>query len=118
MRFGISAIAGAGGQRRGGPVRWRPASFFITELLGTDEFPHRAVVHRKTARRQFGDQAMQGKSVRTAACYQPVTVLAGKFPGLMAAYLARRHAAGLANPFQPINRNVIADTKPRRRLPP
>jgi hypothetical protein len=45
MRSGISATAGAALQRRGGLVRWRPTSFFITELLGMDEFPHRAVVY-------------------------------------------------------------------------
>src|SRR4051794_19009998 len=40
-----AATAHAGARHRGGPVRWRSASFFVTELLRVHERPHHTVVH-------------------------------------------------------------------------
>src|SRR4051812_47159069 len=74
-------------------------SVFMTELLGVDELPARAVVAFEAAFAELGHDPAQGEVSLAAALDQPVAMRAGDLLGLVAADLARREAAGLRNPL-------------------
>src|SRR3977135_2443804 len=92
---GISATARAVARHPGGPARWRPASFFISELLCVDELPHRAVIDLETPLTEFAHQAAEREGPLGAALDEPEPVLAGDFARLVTAHLARPKAARL-----------------------
>src|SRR3954447_15218936 len=91
--------------------------FFITELLGVDELPDRAVVDLEAALGELSHEPAQGEVPLPAAPDQPVAMRAGDLLRLLTADLARRDAAGGGAPLQPVDRRAVADAETGRRLP-
>ena len=91
--------------------------FFVTELLGVDELPDRAVVDLEAALGELGHEPAQGEVALPAAPDHPVAIHACDLLRLVAADLARRDAARHRNPLQPVDRRAVADAKTGRRLP-
>ena len=71
----------------------------MTELLGVDELPHRAVVDLEAALGELSHEPAQGEVPLPAAPDQPVAMRAGDLLRLVTADLARRDAAGVATRF-------------------
>jgi hypothetical protein len=67
-----------------------------------DELPYRTVINLQPALGELGHQAAQGE-VSLGSFQRPDTVFAGNRLRSVAAYLAGRHAAGLALPSHPQN---------------
>src|SRR5258708_1133914 len=103
---GTPSIAGAAALRPDDRVRWRSASFFITELLVVDERPDHTIVDAQAPIVQLGNQSAQGEVALLAALQQPVPILTDQLLGSMSAHLASRHAPGLAIPVDPLDRRA------------
>src|SRR3954452_8576612 len=88
--------------------------FFVTELLGVDELPDRAVVDLEVALGELGHEPAQGEVALAAAPDQPVAMRAGDLPRLVAADLARRDTAGRRHALQPVDRRAVADAETSR----
>src|ERR1700722_9902643 len=80
--------------------------FFIAELLRVHEVPDRVVIDRQAARSQLGDQPAQAEVAGPASLDQPITVLTGDLPRLVAAHLAGRDAPGAPPPHGATSRRV------------
>src|SRR6187397_2956763 len=89
----------------------------MTELLGVDELPDRAVVDLEAALGELSHEPAQGEVPLPAAPDQPVAMRAGDLLRLVTADLARRDAAGGCDPLQPVDRRAVADAETGRRLP-
>src|SRR5829696_7206244 len=95
----------------------------MTELLGVDELPDRAVVDLEAAFGEFGHEPAQGEVPLPAAPDQPVAMRACDLLRLVAADLARRDAAGRRHALQRSARHRPGSSHPataasdsRRRL--
>src|SRR5215218_10057176 len=84
----------------------------MSELLGVDELPDRAVVDLEAALGELSHEPAQGEVPLPAAPDQPVAMRAGDLLRLVTADLARRDAAGGCDPLQPVpgwnGRKVLA----------
>src|SRR5215218_3646316 len=89
----------------------------MSELLGVDELPDRAVVDLEAALGELSHEPAQGEVPLPAAPDQPVAMRAGDLLRLVAADLARRDAAGGRDPLHPVDRRAVADAETGRRLP-
>src|SRR5215207_4070753 len=89
--------------------------FFEAQLLVVDKGPDRAVVNLQPALGQFAHQPEQGEVLLLDPRQQPCAVLARDRAGLVAADLARCHAAGVPQTLHPPDRRADADAKLRRR---
>jgi hypothetical protein len=78
-------------------------AFFEAEFLGVDELPDRAIIDLEAALGQLGHQPAQGEVPFLDPPQQPQPVLTPDFLRLVAAHLARRYAAGLAQAPDPID---------------
>jgi hypothetical protein len=58
----------AGALHPGDPVQPRSASFFVTELLGVDELPHRPVIHLQAALAKFTHKTAQCEISSQSRC--------------------------------------------------
>src|ERR1700704_4895823 len=101
----------AGGRHRDGPARRQSASFFVTELLGVDEFPHRAVIHLQATLGEFSHQPAQGEIRLPAPLHQPITMPSRNLLRPVAAELVWLDATGLAEAPHPIDRRTDAYAK-------
>jgi hypothetical protein len=89
----------------------------VTELLGVDELPHRAVVDLEAALCQLGYQPAQREVPVSAALQQPVTPGSGYLLRLVATHLAGLDAARRTKELHPVDHRTVTDAKARRRLP-
>src|SRR5690606_21746344 len=94
------------------------ASFFVRQLLGMNEGPHRAVVDLQAALAQLGDQPPQRERLLPAAPDQPVAMLTRDLPRPVAPHLARRHTAGLTETANPFDHRAHPDAEPPSNLTP
>src|SRR5262245_61463604 len=89
--------------------------FFVTEPLGVDELPYRAVIDLHSALCQLTDKPAQGKIRCPAAVHQPVMMASRDRLWLVTAHPAWLEAAGLAQASHPGDRSAVAHAKMRRR---
>jgi hypothetical protein len=76
----------------------------MTELLGVDEIPHRAVIDIQATLGEFGHQPSQSEIRLPAPLHQPIAVRSGNLLRPIATDLVRLDAAGLAKPPHPVDR--------------
>src|SRR5262245_34096512 len=80
-----------------------------------DELPDRPIVDLEAVLGEFGNQSAPGKVTSLDPLQQPATVLARNLLWLVPAHLARRHAAGLAQTPDPVNRGTDCHSELLRR---
>ena len=78
----------------------------MTELLGMDEIPHRAVIDIQATLGKFGHQPTQGEIRLPAPLHQPIAVRPRNLLWSIAADLVRLDAAGLVEAPYPIDRGT------------
>src|SRR6202021_2001362 len=109
--------APADGRHRDDPARRQSASFFVTELLSVDEFPHRAVIDLEATLSEFAHQPAHGK-ILPAPLHQPFAMRPRNLLWPIATDLVRLDAAGLVEAPYPVDRRADAHPKLGRRLMP
>jgi hypothetical protein len=92
--------------------------FFEAELLGVNEVPHRPVINLEAAPGEFGHQPAQGELSSPDPPHEKGMVLANNGLRLVPAHLARRHAARLLEPPNPIDHRAGRDAELGRRTMP
>ena len=78
----------------------------MTELLGVDEIPHRAVIDIQATLGEFGHQPTQGEIRLPAPLHQPIAALPRDLLRPIAADLVRLDAAGLVETPHPVDRRT------------
>jgi hypothetical protein len=92
--------------------------FFEAELLGVNEVPHRSIVNLEAALGKFGHEPAQGELPVPDPLHQKSLMLASNGLWLVPAHLARRHAARLLEPPNPIDHRAGRDAELGRRPMP
>ena len=78
----------------------------MTELLGVDELPHRAVIDLQAPLGEFSHQPAQGEIRLPAPLYQPIAVRPRNLLRPITADLVRLDAAGIAEAPYPVDRRT------------
>ena len=78
----------------------------MTEFLGVNKIPHRAVIDIQAAFGEFGHQPTQGEIRLPAPLYQPIAMRPRNLLRPIAADLVRLDTAGLVETPHPVDRRT------------